>query len=176
MTIPPDAKDWTWVLERPCPECGFDPGRFTRDVYGQVIRDNAARWPALLAVPGAAVRTEEDRWSTLEYACHVRDVFRIFAERLRLMRTEDSPQFANWDQDAAAVEGHYAEEDPGHAGEELVAAAETLAEGFESVGPQEWSRPGLRSNGSRFTVETLGMYLIHDPIHHLFDVAGVRSA
>lgn len=19
-----DDKDWTWVLERPCPECGFD--------------------------------------------------------------------------------------------------------------------------------------------------------
>ena len=22
--ITPDDKDWTWVLERPCPECGFD--------------------------------------------------------------------------------------------------------------------------------------------------------
>ena len=24
MTIEPDTKDWTWVLERACPECGFD--------------------------------------------------------------------------------------------------------------------------------------------------------
>ena len=23
MTIEPDTKDWTWVLDRPCPECGF---------------------------------------------------------------------------------------------------------------------------------------------------------
>ena len=23
--ITPDTKDWTWVLERTCPECGFDP-------------------------------------------------------------------------------------------------------------------------------------------------------
>ena len=23
--IEPDGKDWTWVLEQPCPECGFDP-------------------------------------------------------------------------------------------------------------------------------------------------------
>ena len=23
---PGDDKDWTWVLERPCPECGFDAG------------------------------------------------------------------------------------------------------------------------------------------------------
>ena len=175
MTIPPDIKDWTWVLDRPCPECGFDPGHFARDGFGKVIRENAAQWPALLAAPGAPSRTREDRWSTLEYACHVRDVFRIFAERLRLMRTEDSPHFANWDQDAAAVEGRYAEEEPQHVGEELVAAAETLAEGFDSVRTEEWSRAGVRSNGSLFTVETLGMYLIHDPIHHLFDVAGVRS-
>ena len=177
MTIPPDTKDWTWVLERSCPECGFDPDHFAREGYPRVIRHNAAQWPELLAAAGAAVRTREDRWSTLEYACHVRDVFRIFAERLRLMRTQDSPQFDSWDQDdAAAVEGRYAEEDPGHVGEELVAAAETLAGAFASVGPEEWSRPGTRSNGSRFTVETLGRYLIHEPIHHLFDVAGIRSA
>ena len=23
--IEPDTKDWTWVIARPCPECGFDP-------------------------------------------------------------------------------------------------------------------------------------------------------
>ena len=22
--IVPDTKDWTWVLDRPCEECGFD--------------------------------------------------------------------------------------------------------------------------------------------------------
>ena len=22
--ITPDTKDWTWVLDRPCPECGYD--------------------------------------------------------------------------------------------------------------------------------------------------------
>ena len=31
MTITPDAKDWTWVLERPCPECGLDTSSFTRE-------------------------------------------------------------------------------------------------------------------------------------------------
>ena len=23
--IAPDTKDWTWVLEQPCAECGFEP-------------------------------------------------------------------------------------------------------------------------------------------------------
>jgi hypothetical protein len=29
--IVPDTKDWTWVLERPCPECGFDASGVRRD-------------------------------------------------------------------------------------------------------------------------------------------------
>ena len=24
--IVPDTKDWTWTLQRPCPDCGFDAG------------------------------------------------------------------------------------------------------------------------------------------------------
>jgi hypothetical protein len=34
-----------------------------------------------------------------------------------------------------------------------------------------WDRPGLRSNGSRFTVASLGRYHLHDVVHHLRDVA-----
>ena len=33
-------------------------------------------------------------------------------------------------------------------------------------------RTGRRSDGARFTVTTLGQYLVHDPVHHLNDVAG----
>jgi len=28
MPIMPDTKDWTWVLRRACPECGFDHPQF----------------------------------------------------------------------------------------------------------------------------------------------------
>ena len=31
MTIVPDEKDWTWVLRRPCPECGLDTSSFARE-------------------------------------------------------------------------------------------------------------------------------------------------
>ena len=31
MTIVPDTKDWTWVLQRPCPECGLDTQAFPRE-------------------------------------------------------------------------------------------------------------------------------------------------
>ena len=57
MTITPDTKDWTWVLERPCPECGLDTSSFTREQIPALLRANAAAWRAPLAAAGAADRT-----------------------------------------------------------------------------------------------------------------------
>jgi len=100
----------------------------------------------------------------------VRDVFRLFDERLRLMLTQDDPQFANWDQDATAIADRYDLEDPAVVSGELAAAAETIATDFDAVPDDAWGRPGRRSNGSVFTVETLGVYFLHDVVHHLHDV------
>jgi hypothetical protein len=38
------------------------------------------------------------------------------------------------------------------------------------VTPDQFERPGRRSNGSVFTVRTLGQYFAHDLAHHLHDV------
>jgi hypothetical protein len=169
--ITPDAKDWTWVLTRPCPECGFDPRAFPREQVGAMTRENAAAWPALLRGGRVAQRPEPQVWSALEYACHVRDVFQIFDERLRLMLTVDGPRYANWDQDETSVEDRYAEQDPGAVADELQAAAATLADRFDSVVGDQWSRTGYRSDGADFTVESFARYFIHDPVHHLREVA-----
>ena len=108
MTIVPDTKDWTWVLQRRCPECGYDAVITTRAAVPQLIRDNAAAWRTALDSRNAAdlrTRPRDDRWSDVEYACHVRDVFRIFDRRLGLMLEADDPTFPNWDQDATAYRG-----------------------------------------------------------------------
>jgi hypothetical protein len=44
------------------------------------------------------------------------------------------------------------------------------------VSGDQWRRPGNRGDGSRFTVESFARYFIHDPVHHLYDVTGVRNA
>jgi hypothetical protein len=117
------------------------------------------------------VRPNADCWSVLEYACHVRDVYLIFDERVALMQSQDNPVFANWDQDETALTKQYELQEPAPVGAALTAAATALAERFESLDAHEWSREGTRSNGSVFTIETLGLYMIHDSIHHLWDVA-----
>jgi hypothetical protein len=170
VSIEPDTKDWTWVLSRPCADCGFDPAEVGVGDIARRLRDNTRRWEGALDGADAGVRPAPQIWSPLEYACHVRDVHRLFAERLTLMLELDDPQFANWDQDVTAVEERYAEQDPATVAAELAEAGEAVAAVYDRVEGEQWQRPGRRSNGSVFTVETLGRYHLHDVDHHLHDI------
>jgi hypothetical protein len=172
MEIVPDAKDWTWVLERPCGECGFDTSAFPREAVSRMIRENADTWELVLEAADVQTRPGPQVWSPLEYGCHVRDVFRLYDYRLGLMLTQDDPEYPNWDQDATAVQERYGEQDPARVRVELVEAGRALADRFDQVSGAAWERPGRRSDGARFTVETFARYLIHDPVHHLHDVTG----
>ncbi len=171
--IVPDTKDWTWVLERTCPECGYDAAGVALDRLPELLRANAATWAEVLARPDAVHRRAPGTWSPLEYGCHVRDVHGRMGERLRLMLAEDDPRFADWDQDRTAREDRYDEQDPAVVGRELAEAAERVAHRYGSVPPDAWDRPGTRSNGSVFTVASLGRYRLHDVVHHAW---GVRTA
>ena len=63
MAITPDTKNWTWVLDETCPECGFDAAGVDRSALGALVRDNVAAWPALLADTRARDRPSDDQWS-----------------------------------------------------------------------------------------------------------------
>ncbi len=176
MTIAPDTKDWTWVLRRPCPDCGLDTRGVAPGAVAAMIRANAAAWPEVLtqAADDVRQRPSPEKWSPLEYGCHVRDALRLYDERLQLMLTQDGPLYPNWDQDVTAVAERYGEQDPATVAAEIPVAAETLARRFDSLSAQQWQRTGHRSDGAHFTVETFARYFVHDPVHHLFDVTGVR--
>jgi hypothetical protein len=97
--IVPDDKDWTWVLDRPCPVCDFDASTCSENAVPLLVRENAHDWRQLLERGTIrAGRANDATWSSLEYACHVRDVFRRYDERIALMQREDDPLFPNWDQ------------------------------------------------------------------------------
>jgi hypothetical protein len=172
MPIVPDEKDWTWVLTRPCPECSFDAGTVTPSTVPGSIENMLPRWRAVLRRPDVAERPNGDTWSALEYACHVRDVFSLFDQRLNLMLDSEDARFENWDQDQTAIDKDYADADPAVVSAELTAEGKQAAESFAGVRESEWGRKGLRSNGSEFTVLTLAQYFLHDVVHHLHDVDG----
>ena len=109
-------------------------------------------------------------WSSLEYGCHIRDVFRKFDERLKLMLETEDPSFENWDQDKTAIEDRYDLQNPKVVVSELREAGMSLAARFDTVKEEQWTRRGIRSDGSVFTVDSIARYLMHDPVHHLWDV------
>ena len=166
----PDDKDWTWVLKRPCPDCGFDAQALSLPDLPRLLTENAQAWVEVLSQPDVAARPEPATWSPLEYAAHVRDVHHLFAQRLQLMLTVDSPVFPPWNQDAAAVSGHYQDLDPGQVAQQLVREAGLAAQAFAAVRQADHGRPGIRGDGGRFTVLTLAQYYAHEPVHHLWDV------
>ena len=175
MLLLPDGKDWTWVLERRCPDCGFDASALHLDQTRQVLTAAITVLLDALTEPGARLRPRPDIWSPLEYACHVRDTCHVFLGRIVLVLAQDNPTFANWDQDSAAVEGGYGQQDPHVVASQIQDALGALLAQVEAIPPEAWPRPAMRSNGSRFTLDSLIRYLVHDPVHHAHDVATIAA-
>ncbi|MET0866126.1 MAG: DinB family protein [Nakamurella sp.] len=173
LPAPADDKDWTWVLQRPCPDCGFDASALAGPDIGRQIRAAAQQWQQVLAGPNVRRRPASTVWSAAEYASHCRDVCSIFGDRLELMLEQDDPLFPNWDQDQTAIEKRYWADDPAETAAGMAATAGAAAASFDAVTDEQWLRTGRRSNGSVFTVETLGRYFVHDLVHHLWDVRAI---
>ncbi|MFT5530381.1 MAG: hypothetical protein ACI91O_000391 [Candidatus Poriferisodalaceae bacterium] len=167
----PDVKDWTWVLDAQCAECGFEAGSFERDELGDLLRENVVAWSELLRGDETSlkVRPQPAVCPPLEYSCHVRDVFALYQVRLDLMLNEDDARYANWDQDVTAIEQRYDLAVADKVRAALEPAGAQLAASFDAVAGDQWDRTGFLSDGARFMIETFGRYLLHDPVHHLHD-------
>lgn len=167
----PDDKDWTWTLREPCPACGFDAKNTAAAEVPALVDDVVVRFTTRLSAPDATVRSRPGTWSPTEYACHLRDVCDVFGERFTAMLTEDDPLFANWDQDDTAIEKAYWRQQPATATAELTAVAARINATLDGLDAAQLARPGRRSNGSVFTVESLAQYFAHDLVHHAHDVS-----
>lgn len=172
----PDTKDWTWTLERACPECGFNASSVDPTDVAAAMRANAAGFRSALKrgdivsqrppVPAGA----DVRWSALEYGAHVRDVYELTAERITKMLKKTAPTFNDWDQNKAAIDGNYATADPGQVAYDLASNAGKVADLLDKVHGDTWDRTGMRSDGAGFTLGRFAVYILHDVTHHLWDV------
>ncbi|UUX59629.1 DinB family protein [Glutamicibacter halophytocola] len=173
--IVPDQKNWTFVLDSVCPQCRYDVRTVApADVIAN-LPDGLERYIAVLSRPQARLRTSPSRWSDQEYVAHVAHMLVIMDGRLDLMLEHDEPVFPNWDQDQAAEEGNYNALEPEEVAAWLRSAASKYAEKLRSIDEASYSRRGLRSNGSAFTVESLNQYAWHDFVHHLWDLDSSAS-
>ena len=169
MDIVPDTKDWTWVLAAALPGVRLrhrsaSPARPSP----AMLRENAAAWPARAGRGRRRrARPAPDTWSPLEYGCHVRDVFRLYDYRLRLMLDRGRPAVPELgpgrDRRRRALRRAGSGRRCGRAGRGRRAPGRPV----RRVTGDQWERTGRRSDGAAFTVESFARYFVHDPVHHL---------
>ena len=172
----PDHKDWTWVLGQACEQCGYDAASVDPTEVAVLMRTNAAGFRAALG-RGSMVHERPPVgpgappiWSALEYGAHVRDVYKLATERITKMIKKKAPTFTDWDQNAAAIDGDYANADVDKVRYDLAANAGKAADLLTKVRDKQWERTGMRSDGAGFTIATFAVYIYHDVHHHLWDV------
>ena len=86
-----------------------------------------------------------------------------------MLKKRKPPTFTDWNQDDAAAKGDYANQDPAKVAYDLASYAGKYADLLDRVDDDEWQKEGIRSDGPRFTVESLARYTLHDVEHHLWD-------
>lgn len=167
-----------------CAECGFDPADLRPADTPTAVRSFERRYRAPLTrgLPGedldAVVRAEPAPgvWSALEYGAHVRDLFRVFDNRVRCAVDGIEP-----DEPVVDWEGMVAVASPGLSRTEVTdalgEAARTLAVTLEELTPQDWELRTLTGRGHRIPVRDLALIAVHEGSHHLLDVGrSLRAA
>ena len=159
------------MLDRPCQECGFDPAAVEVAQRSPTASGaNATDWVRRLGQPGAERRRRPGVVNAGVRLPHSRRAPNLQSPG-PVDVTEDKPQFPDWDQDETAIADDYASPAPATVATELFDAARHCGRRLREAS-DAWTRRGLRSNGSEFTVATISIYhLPRDIVHHAYDVA-----
>jgi DinB superfamily len=158
-----------------CDACGFVYDSVARHDIPDALRALAGRFSAVLTeTDDDALRSHPiaEAWSPLEYACHVRDVFRVQRERTLLALAEDRPDFASMRREERVVEERYNDEPAEKVAREIAEAAEAFAHTLQSLDSDGWQRTGVYNWPTTRvrSVEWIGRHTIHEGEHHLQDI------
>jgi DinB superfamily len=157
-----------------CEDCGFAWVRVGCAEIG-LRAVAAARQIANVIVANAdlaLVRPTPERWSALEYAAHVRDVFLTIRDRLVIGLVEDEPGFKPMYRDERISLGLYSSDTAVDVAAEVVAAANMLTRLLEAIDQQQLDRVvqyGFPDPLPR-TLLWMGQQAVHESEHHLADI------
>jgi len=149
-----------------CAECYFDwddedPARIIA-----IVRDA----PQYFATATSRVRPVPTELSPLEYAVHTTSALDFYTDRIERVLTQDEPQLAAFDFNAACENERYNERDADDALAALARAAPRLAAVLAPLTPEQWQRRGVGSDGDERTVNLLARRAAHEVQHHALDV------
>ena len=145
------GEGWQWARAQTdqCPQCGLHPGAMERDRLGDALLEAATAWRDFLTtaddtylrtVPGPGI------FSPIQYGAHVRDIQRVYGDRIQLMLREQGPVFPQFNPD----EGEWDEFnrlDVHGLADGIEAQAQRLSGILGELGQDDWSRTMIRDGG-----------------------------
>jgi hypothetical protein len=178
--------DGSWVVPGPgwvCPECGFDFDATDPARAAELVRAFPARFrvPLERALPGEDLdallraRPAGGGWSALEYACHTRDGFTLYEQRIAVTLATDRPVFSRMHRDQLAVDDAYNHQHPAYVADSLGEGAAALARALDAVPADGWARVGVRED-LPMSVDWMARNVVHEGQHHLLDVGRALRA
>jgi DinB family protein len=177
------GEGWEWprAATDECPQCGMHPGAQPPESLGAMAVELAADWREfLMSADDEYLRTcpEPGVFSPIQYGAHVRDILRVYGDRVLLAIAEDDPEVPTfhpsedeWDR--------YNRLDREELADDLEAQAQRLADILDRLDDDAWERTVTRralvagtDNVYRFTVAGIASYAVHEAHHHLLDADG----
>lgn len=163
-----------------CEHCGFDfddtldPDEIARRAGNAAlaVRDVLEASPSVVGE-----RPSAQRWSMMEYAAHIRDVFLTIRDRIVIGLVEDNPTFKSLHRDERIELGLYRADTAEAVGRELLASEAMFSRLFLAV-PSEHLGRVVQYGSPDPTTRTLawmGHQAVHEAEHHLSDMAENRA-
>jgi hypothetical protein len=156
-----------------CVECRLRYADLTIGAAQEIIAAVSQRTrTAAMAMPEPRrrLRSRPEKWSVLEYVCHLRDVYTTSTIRLHRTRTEDCPTLEPMLNDLRARRFGYNKLDLSAVLDELSYTAAGFLDETTRLSVDDWNRTATRLPGERRTARWLARHAAHEGLHHLTDI------
>jgi hypothetical protein len=173
---------WTRIQAESCPQCGDEPAALPVASLGPLAVERAAAWRDFLDEADEEYlrhMPEPGVFSPRQYAAHVRDILRVYTDRMVLGAEQDAPTVPIF-QPPQEVWEEYNRSEVEETAADLEAQARRLAEVGATLDGAAWSRIVVNDRGQygvyTFTLRGLACNAVHEVHHHLLDAKGTLDA
>jgi hypothetical protein len=149
-----------------------------RASLGPMLLDSVAAWQEFLGSADESflrANPEPGVFSPIQYGAHVRDIVRVYGDRIELAIAEDNPTFPQFSPSSEVFEAYNTMAVAALA-EDLDTQAQRLATIVANLHDDQWDRTLVRDGGKdgvfTFTVHGQACYAVHESHHHLLDAEG----